>query len=47
VDYAEQEKAHDELYKLKMAPGDIDRYISQFQMLGHCTYMNLNNPSAL
>ncbi len=47
MDYVEQEKAHDELYKLKIAPRDVDGYISQFQMLGHHTYMNLNDPSAL
>ena len=47
VDYAKQEKAHDELQKLKMATGDVDGYISQFQMLGHLAHMNLNNPSAL
>jgi len=27
MDYMEQEKAYNELYKLKMAPRDIDRYI--------------------
>ncbi len=47
VDYVEQEKAHDKLYKLKIAPGDIDGYISQFQMLGHHAHMNLNNPMVL
>ncbi len=30
-----------------MAPGDVDRYISQFQMLGHHAHMNLNDPSVL
>jgi len=47
VDYAKQEKAHDELQKLKMSPGDVDGYISQFQMLGHSAHMNLNNLATL
>jgi len=35
VDYAQQEKAQDELQKLKMTNANIDEYISEFQMLGH------------
>ena len=30
VDYAQQEKAHDNLQKLKMTGGNIDEYISEF-----------------
>ncbi len=47
VDYAEQEKAHNELQRLKMSPRDVDGYISQFQMLGHSAHMDLNDPTAL
>jgi hypothetical protein len=28
VDYAQQEKAHDQLQKLKMVSGNIDKYVS-------------------
>jgi len=47
VDYAQQEKAHDDLQKLKMTQGNIDEYISEFQMLGHQAHMDLDDPAAL
>jgi hypothetical protein len=47
VDYAQQEKAHDDLQKLKMTGGNIDKYISEFQMLGHQAHMDLDDPAAL
>jgi len=47
VDYAQQEKAHDDLQKLKMTSGNIDEYISEIQMLEHMAHMDLNNPAAL
>jgi hypothetical protein len=47
VDYAQQEKAHDQLQKLKMVSGNIDEYISEFQMLGHQANMDLDNVTAL
>jgi len=47
VDYAQQEKAQDELQKLKMTSGNIDEYISEFQMLGHQAHMDLDDPAAL
>jgi hypothetical protein len=47
VDYAQQEKAHDDLQKLKMTGGNIDEYISEFQMLGHMAHMDLDDPAAL
>jgi hypothetical protein len=47
VDYAQQEKAHDDLQKLKMTSGNIDEYISEFQMLGHQAHMDLDDPAAL
>ena len=30
VDYAQQEKAHNQLQKLKMMAGNINEYISEF-----------------
>jgi hypothetical protein len=47
VDDAQQEKAQDELQKLKMTGGNINEYISEFQMLGHQAHMDLNNPAAM
>jgi hypothetical protein len=47
VDYAQQEKAQDKLQKLKMTGGNIDKYISEFQMLGHQAHMDLNDPAAM
>jgi hypothetical protein len=47
VDYAQQEKAQDKLQKLKMTGGNIDEYISEFQMLGHQAHMDLNDPAAM
>jgi hypothetical protein len=47
VDYAQQEKAQDKLQKLKMTSGNIDEYISEFQMLGHQAHMDLDDPAAL
>jgi hypothetical protein len=47
VDYAQQEKAHDQLQKLKMVSGNIDEYISEFQMLGHQANMDLDEVTAL
>jgi hypothetical protein len=47
VDYAEHECAQDELRKLKMKDSNVDEYIAAFQLLGHHTGMNLDNPSTL
>jgi hypothetical protein len=47
VDYAEHERAQDELRKLKMKESNVDEYIAAFQLLGHHMGMNLNDPSAL
>jgi hypothetical protein len=47
MDYAQQEKAHDQLQKLKMISGNIDEYISEFQMLGHQAGMDLDEVTAL
>jgi len=47
VDYAQQEKAHNDLQKLRMTGGNIDEYISEFQMLGHQAHIDLDDPAAL
>jgi hypothetical protein len=47
VDYAQQEKAHDDLQKLRMTGRNINEYISKFQMLGHQVHMDLDDPAAL
>jgi hypothetical protein len=47
VDYAEHERAQDELRKLKMKDSNVDEYIAAFQLLSHRAGMNLDDPSAL
>jgi hypothetical protein len=47
IDYTEHKCVQDELRKLKMKDSNIDKYIATFQLLGHCTGMNLDNPLAL
>jgi hypothetical protein len=47
IDYVEHEHAQDELRKLKMKDSNVDEYIATFQLLSHCTGMNLDNLSAL
>jgi hypothetical protein len=47
IDYAEHERAQDKLRKLKMKDSNVDEYIAAFQLLGHCTGMNLDDPSTL
>jgi hypothetical protein len=47
IDYAEHECMQDELRKLKMKDSNVDEYIAAFQLLGHCTGMNLDNLSSL
>jgi hypothetical protein len=47
IDYAKHECVQDELGKLKMKDSNVDEYIAAFQLLGHCTGMNLDDPSAL
>jgi hypothetical protein len=43
----EHEHAQDELRKLKMKDSNVDEYIAAFQLLGHHTGMNLDDPSML
>jgi len=40
-------KAQDKLQKLKMTGGNIDKYISELQMLEHQAHMDLNDPAAM
>jgi hypothetical protein len=47
MDYTQQEKAHDQLQKLKMILENIDEYISKFQMLGHQANIDLDEVTAL
>jgi Retrotransposon gag protein len=47
INYAEHEQAQDELAKLKMQGGNVDRYIASFEFLGHQAGMDLNDPTTL
>ena len=47
MDYAQQEKAYNNLQKLRMTGRNIDKYISEFQMLGHQVHMDLDDPAVL
>jgi hypothetical protein len=47
INYAKHEHAQDELAKLKMQGGNVDRYIASFKFLGHWAGMDLNDPTAL
>lgn len=44
VDYAEHERAADELKKLRMTEGRIDEYIASFERLAHRANADLNDP---
>jgi Retrotransposon gag protein len=47
IDYAAHERAQDELRKLRMKEGNVDKYIAAFQLLGHHAGIDLNDPSVL
>jgi Retrotransposon gag protein len=47
VDYAEHEKAQDKIRRLKMTNENVDQYIADFECLGHCVGLDLDNPMAL
>ena len=47
VDYAEHEKANDELRKLRMKDGNIDAYIARFTQLAHWGGHNADEPELL
>ena len=47
IDYMAREKAHDNLWKLKMHGGNIDQYIVDFQFLASWAEINVNDPAAI
>ena len=47
IDYMAREKAHDNLRKLKMQGGNIDRYVVDFQFLASQAEININDPAAI
>src|SRR5258708_32112073 len=47
VDYAVKEKAQDKLHKLKMKEGNINQYITDFQLLAMDANVDLNEPMVL
>jgi hypothetical protein len=42
VDYAEHEKANEDLRKLRMKDGNVDAYITRFSQLAHRGGHNVN-----
>jgi hypothetical protein len=47
VDYAEHEKANEDLRKLRMKDGNVDAYIARFSQLAHRGGHNVNEPELL
>jgi Retrotransposon gag protein len=47
IDYAEHERAQDEIWKLCIKDENIDEYIAAFECLGHHAEIDLDNPTAL
>jgi hypothetical protein len=47
IDYAVQERAAEELTKLKMKDGNIDEYISQFRKLALRSHQNVDEPAVM
>ena len=47
IDYMAREKAHDDLWKLKMQGGNIDQYVADFQFLASQAEINVNDPAAI
>jgi hypothetical protein len=47
IDYAEHERAQDEIRKLCMKDKNINEYIAAFKCLGHHVGMDLDDPTAL
>ena len=47
VDYAENIHAQEELKKLRMKEGNVDKYIATFELLGQCARGDLDNPFLL
>ena len=47
TDYADSDRAHQDLLKLRMKEGRLDEYVSEFQDLANRAGLELNEPSAL
>src|SRR5580692_6387112 len=47
TNYAEQERARDELQKLRMRDGNVDEFVAAFENLGGLANMDLDDPAAL
>jgi Retrotransposon gag protein len=47
IDYATHERAQDKLRKLRMKEGNVNKYITAFQLLGHHVGVDLNDPLVL
>jgi len=47
TDYAERERAQDQLQKLKMTGDNLDEYLAAFETLGNCAELNPDDPSNL
>ena len=45
IDYAEQERAREDIKKLRMKDGNIDQYIAMFHDVAHRAGLNLNEPT--
>ena len=47
IDYTAKEKAHNDLWKLKMQGGNVNQYIADFQFLASQAEININDPAAI
>src|SRR5229473_3117537 len=47
INYMVKEKAQDKLHKLKMREGNIDQYITDFQLLAMDANVDLDEPTVL
>ena len=47
IDYMAREKAHDDLWKLKMQGGNVNQYVVDFQFLASQAEININDPAAI
>ena len=45
IDYAEQERAREEIKKLRMKDGNVDQYIAMFRDIAQRAGLNLNDPA--
>ena len=47
INYMAREKAHDNLWKLKLQGGNVDQYVADFQFLASQAEININDPAAI